>query len=283
VTAVPTDTLGAMPAQPERPAGLGEQVGRTRSAFGRLLRAHVTLLRAEIGEIVDQLKQMAMLAGVALALLLLMANMLYIGGFLFIGEWLFGSIGWGLAHGMLFALGMIVALLLGVVGAGLRSALVSFFIAALLAIGLALLLGSNVAHETARHFASVLVAPLDSAIAVSVLAGALIVGLLFALLFGRLAGSGGAIGGLLLGALLGLFFGFLVGGAPWTWPPAAGFAITVGLIAWPILNVVIAWPGLDVGEHFSRLYPRQTMEAVNETRDWLEEQWRNRSPKPGKK
>ena len=37
-------------------------------------------------------------------------TLLWVGGFLFLGEWLFGSIGWGLAHGLLFGIGLIVAL-----------------------------------------------------------------------------------------------------------------------------------------------------------------------------
>ncbi|MDP8905695.1 MAG: hypothetical protein M3N29_10380 [Chloroflexota bacterium] len=271
-----------MPAQPPPPS-VGEQFGRTRSAFARLVRAHIALLRAEIDEIVGQVKQMAMLAGIAIALLLLMANMIYIGGFLFLGEWLFGSIGWGFAHGTLLALGLVVALALGIVGAGKGSAVTSVLIAALVAVGLALLLGSNAGHDTADYFAGQLPAPLNSASAVAALVGALIFGVLFALLLSRLGGATGAVGGLIIGVVVGLVLGYLVGGAPWTWPPAVGFAITVGLIAWPILNALLAWPGLDVGARFSRLYPRQTIDTVTETREWLEDQWRSRSPKPGKK
>jgi hypothetical protein len=46
---------------------------------------------------------------------------------------------------------------------------------------------------------------------------------------------------------------------------------------------VLAIPGLDVGARFGRLYPRQSIEAANETKAWLEEQWRSRQPKLGKK
>ena len=94
-------------------------------------------------------------------------------------------------------------------------------------------------------------------------------------------GVRGAIGGIFLGAILGIFVGWLIAGAPWTWPPAVGFAITIGLVAWPILNVIFAWPSLDPAERFARLYPRQSMEAAKETREWLEEQWQTRLPKRG--
>ena len=99
----------------------------------------------------------------------------------------------------------------------------------------------------------------------------------------RLAGVGGGIGGLVIGAILGALVGWLIAGAPWTWPPAVGFGITIGLLAWIILQVVLAAPSLDIEKRFSRLYPRQSIEAVNETRAFLEEQWRSRQPKLGKK
>jgi hypothetical protein len=103
------------------------------------------------------------------------------------------------------------------------------------------------------------------------------------LLLGRMAGRGGALGGLFVGALFGALIGWLIGGAPWTWPPAVGLAITVGLLLWPLFTVAVAWPGLDPAERFSRLYPRQSIEAFEETRAFLEEQWASRRPMPGKK
>jgi hypothetical protein len=278
-----SDDAADKAAKPDlEPSVLG-QFGRTRSSFGRLISAHLGLLRAEISEIVGQLKMMATLGGIVLALLLTMANMLYIGGFLFIGEWLFGSIGWGLAHGTLFALGLALVLVLAIVGASRATAILSFAVATLLTIGLALLLGSNLAYTSAANVAAQLAAPVNSASAVAIIAGVVIVGVLFALMLARVGGRSGAVGGLVLGAFLGIILGFLIGAAPWTWPPAMGFAITVGLIAWPIVNFVLAWPKLDVGARFSQLYPKQTIETVTETREWLENQWRSRSPKLGKK
>ena len=60
------------------------------------------------------------------------------------------------------------------------------------------------------------------------------------------------------------------------------FAILIGLVSWPMLNVILAYPSLDPAERFARLNPRQSIEAANETRDWLEEQWQTRLPKRGK-
>ncbi|HUG47768.1 MAG TPA: phage holin family protein [Candidatus Limnocylindria bacterium] len=262
--------------------GLAEQFRRTREAFSGLFSAHMALLRAELGEIFGQVKVMAALAGVVLLLAFLTAILLYVGGFLFVGEWLFGSMGWGLAHGVLFGLGLIVVLGFAIVGVGLRLGLVSFLTAAVLAVGLALLLGSNVAYETARYFAGQLASPFNSPASVALLAGALVFGLLLAIVGWRAGGAGAGVAGLVLGALLGLLLGWLIGGIAWQWPPAVGFAIMIGLILWPILHAALAWPRLDLEEHFGRLKPRQTMAAASETRQWLEEQWQTRRPTLGK-
>jgi hypothetical protein len=275
--ATPDDVRGT--GSNDKPTSLMEQFGRTKSSFSSLLSAHIALFKAEIGEILDQIKVMATLAGVALGVLLLVGNMLYIGGFLFMGEWLFGSIGWGLAHGVLFGIALVAMLMLGIVGAKRGAILGSFMVAVLLIVGLALLTGSNVGYNSAASVAASLVSPLNSAGVVALLAGAVVGALLFALLLWRVAGGGGAIGGLFVGAILGMLVGWLIAGAPWTWPPAVGFSITIGLIAWPILAAVFAIPGLDMEARFGNLYPKQSIEAVNESRAWLEEQWAKRQPK----
>jgi len=267
----------------QRAPGLGAQFGRTRAAFVGLFQAHLDLLKAELAEIVGQIKVMAAAAGCALVIALMTGTLLYVGGFLFAGEWLFGSIGWGLAHGVLFGIALIVVLVMAILGARGRSALASLFLALLATIGVALLCGSNAAGDTAASFARQLSSPFDSPGLVALLAGALIGAILFALLLIRVGGRSGFVAGLFLGALIGLPVGWLIAGAPWTWPPAVGFAITLGLILWPILDVILAWPGLDPAERFKKLYPQQSIEAANETKAWLEEQWQTRRAKlPGR-
>ncbi|MDL2334696.1 MAG: hypothetical protein QFC55_01520 [Chloroflexota bacterium] len=265
----------------ERAPGLGAQFGRTRAAFVGLFQAHLDLLKTELGEIIGQIKLISAQAGCALVLLMMTGTLLYVGGFLFEGEWLFGSIGWGLGHGVLFGLAMIVMLALAIVGASRRAALGSLLLAVLATIGLAWLCGSNVAYNAANNAAGQLAFPLNGTVAVALVAGAVLGAILFALMLGRVAGRGGFIGGLLVGAIVGLPLGFLIAAAPWTWPPAVGFAITFGLIAWPILDAVMALPGLDPAERFAKLYPRRSIDAANETRAWLEEQWQTRRSKLG--
>ena len=265
----------------ERAPGLGAQFGRTRAAFVGLFQSHVDLLKAEISEIASQLKLISAQAGCALVILMMTGTLLYVGGFLFAGEWLFGSIGWGLAHGLLFGLATAVILALAIIGATRRAALGGLFLAVLATIGIAWLSGSNVAYNAAADIAPRMAFPLDSTVSVALAAGALIGAVLFALMLARVAGRGGFIGGLFIGALLGAPVGWLIAASPWTWPPAIGFAITVGLITWPILDVVLAAPGLDPGERFAKLAPRQSIEAAKETRAWLEEQWQTRRQKLG--
>jgi hypothetical protein len=263
--------------------GLGEQFRRTRASFSRLIRAHIALFRAELGEILAIIGGMAARAGAILGLALLMGIMLYVGGLLFLGEWLFGSIGWGLAHGVLLPIALIVALGLGIVGGTRGPALASLAIAVVVAVLIALLIGLNLAFETADYFAAEFGPPLDSPGAIGAIAGAVVLGLLLSLLGGRLGGVGGGLFGLVLGALLGALIGFAFAFSEWTWGPAVGLAIAIGLITWPVVNVALTWPRLDIEAHFARLKPAQTMEAVAETREWLEEQWQTRSPMRGRK
>jgi hypothetical protein len=272
-----------MPVDEETAPGLGEQFRRTRAAFSRLLSAHFALLRAELAAIGDLLKQIATLAAAILAFALLVASMLYVGGFLFLGEWAFGSLGWGLAHGVLFGLGVMVALMLAILGASGARALSAFLIALVVTIVIALLLGYNVLFETANYFAQQLAAPLNTPATVALLAGAVLLGVLMMVIFGRLFGVGGAVFGLVLGGLLGLFLGWIMGGISWTLPPAAGFAITIGLLLWPVVQVALAWPTIDLEARFGQLVPRQTIDSATETKEWLEEQWRTRRPTLGRK
>jgi hypothetical protein len=265
----------------ERAPGLGAQFGRTRAAFVGLFQAHKELLKAEFNEIIGQLKLIAGQAGCALVILMMTGTLLYVGGFLFLGEWLFGSIGWGLAHGVLFGVAVAVILGMAIIGATRRAAFGSLFLAVLVTIGIALLCGSNIAYDAARDIATRMAFPLDSTVSVALVAGALIGAIVFALMLARLAGRGGFIGGLFIGAVIGMVIGWLIAASPWTWPPAIGFAITLGLIAWPIFDVVLALPGLDPAERFAKLYPRQSIEAAKETRAWLEEQWQTRRQKLG--
>jgi hypothetical protein len=268
-------------AEERRSTGVLGQLNRVRRSAVGLVRAHIALLRAEISDIVNQLKSIAALAGVALVVALLTANLLYVGGFLFLGEWLFGSIGWGLAHGVLLGVAIIVTVILSIVGAPRNRSFIGLLLAVAAVIGIALFAGLNIGSDSAAYLAGQLAPPFDSPGLVALLGGAVIGGAVLMLILAFVGGLSGALAGLVLGAVLGAILGWLLAGAAWTWPPAVGFAIVIGLILWPVLAVLLAWRDIDLEERFSRLYPRQSIEAANETKAWLEEQWQTRRPKVG--
>jgi hypothetical protein len=273
---------------PERPVEPGhtsllDQFGKTRESLMGLAHAHVDLFKAELNDIIGEIKKLATFAGIALGIALMTGVMLWVGGFLFLGEWLFGSIGWGFAHGVLLGIALLVALALAIVGSRARYAATSFLVALAIVVIVALVCGTNIASNAAASVAGNLAAPINTPGWVAVGGGAVVGAIVFAILLAVAAGGRGFIGGLIVGLFIGGLVGWLIAGAPWTWPPAVGFAIVVGLIAWPILNVILAWSHLDPAERFARLYPRQSIEAAQETRQWLEEQWQTRRPGRGSK
>jgi MFS family permease len=281
--ATTADSASTSPAADERPSTLLGQLGHTKDSFRRLVNAHIDLLKAEINEILAQIAVIAGLGFAALVFAFITLTMLYVGGFLFLGEWLFGSIGWGFAHGLLFGIVIMTNIVFVILGAsGMRLA-AAFIVALVVLFAVAVLCGSNAGYNAANGVASGLAQPLGTPGVVALLAGIVFGAILFALLLARVAGTKGAIGGLFLGAILGALLGWLIAGAPWTWQPAFGFGITVALVAWIILIIVFAVPGLDPAAKFSKLYPRQSVESFDETRAFLEEQWRSRQPKLGKK
>jgi hypothetical protein len=68
----------------------------------RLVSAHIELAKAELGEVADEIKRVAILVGIAVGVGIAAGLLLSVGLPLFLGEWIFGSIGWGLLHGLLF-------------------------------------------------------------------------------------------------------------------------------------------------------------------------------------
>jgi hypothetical protein len=282
-TAPPGAPADAADTPDERPSTVMGQVGRTKDSFRRLVNAHIDLLKAEINEILAQVAVIAGQAGIILIFGLVTFAMLYVGGLLFLGEWLFGSIGWGFAHGVLLGFAVITNVAFAIVGASGRRLVAAFIVAVLFVIVVAALCASNVAYNAALGVSSGLAEPLGTPGVVALLGGIVVGAILFTVLLARVSGRKGAIVGFFVGALLGALAGWLIAGAPWTLQPAVGFAITIGLIAWIMLAVIFALPGLDPAAKFSKMYPQQSIESFEESRAWLEEQWRSRQPKLGKK
>jgi hypothetical protein len=261
---------------PERP-GVREQFGRAKAAFGRLIGAHRALLMAELGEIVAQIKIIAVLAGILVGLGLLLVHLLYIGGWLFLGEWLFGSLGWGLLHGALFTIGVMTAVGLVLAGGPARAAVTGAVVAIVLTVLLSLLLASNVLRDTSEYAASqlALAVPLLDPVALpGALIGGVVVGVLLLISGLRAGGLRAAIPGLIGGFILGFIVGAILGGWRWQTHTAIAFSIAIGLLLWPVLSAILAMrSGIDTKKRFGHLYPKETVATVNETRGWLQQQW----------
>lgn len=212
----------------------------------------------------------------AIGALLFAAALLTLGLVLFLGEWLFGSIGWGVAVGSLGAVGLAGAAVLGIVRVpGVRLWLsAGLGLAAAVVVGLALGLGWLHAGWTGLGeslFGGL--APAWRTIAAAVVGGVVggaIVGLLAALAVER---SGGVVGvGVVSGGIVGLAVGPLTV-IDYDPGPAAGTAVTVGLLVWILAMAVDVWRrGVDLEGLRARYWPTETIETTKETIEWLREQ-----------
>jgi MFS family permease len=222
---------------------------------------------------------------VVLVLTLLALILLYVGSFLFIGETVFGSMGWGILHGLLLTVCLIVPIGLNLAGGwwgdwvrGLAASLV-------VGIAVGVILSTNVLHNSAVWLAQ----QLQTSIAIDFnwlvwLAPAIIIGLvlgLVALVVGLR--SGGAIAGIGL-FLVAFLLGFLVVGffaaVPFSTQVAAALAVTLWLILWIALSAVFATRrGLDPKKRYDKLVPRESKAQFAATRAYLEQQWQRQRKK----
>jgi hypothetical protein len=255
--------------------GLRQQFGATKSAALGLVRAHVELARAEFAEIVDEIKRVAVLVGLAFVALLTVSVLLPIGISLFVGETLFGSMGWGVLHGTLLLLGLAMAAVLVALGVGGGRISIDFVIAALAGLAVALALGLNLTNRlwtTLGNSYATNIVPDFRPLIVGGVVLAVVLGL-----FGLIAGArgGGGFVGAFVGAVAGAIFGALVGMlSAVALGPRVGAAIgvTVALIIWPIaMSIGVARQGVDTAALKARFWPDETIETTKETVEWVRE------------
>ena len=220
--------------------GLGEQLGRTKSALVALIRSHIHLAKAEFAEIGGELKRASVLGGTALLLLLFASGMLVVGLLLFVGEALFGSIGWGVLDGSELLLGVGVLLVLAIIDLDWGRAISTCVIAiavGLVVTGFLLVDWSWLAGRILP--ASVALLP-ELAVAVVLL------GVVGALL-GSGAGRQGVISSLIGGAVLGVIVRLALG----TFAPlSVMLAVAAGTV---ILGTVGAFLGSGFGSGWTRI------------------------------
>jgi hypothetical protein len=251
--------------------GIRDQIGSTIAAGKRLVLAHIDLAKAELSEIVGEVRRMVALAGVALGLLFMVALMLTLGLLLFLGELLFGSIGWGVLLGTFLLLDVALTLLLAALGVSGGRIARAFLVAVVLGVVVGLVLGLDLTHRGWTALADQLVPTLDPGWrTAAVAAGALaLVGGVLGLVGGFRSGARGAFGGLFAGAILGAVVGLITSIAI---PVTVGAALgtLVALIAWPALaGLDVARTGIDGEALRQRFVPDQTIELTKETIEWV--------------
>jgi hypothetical protein len=219
----------------------------------------------------DRVKAAGAKIGVAIGCAIFLGMLLPVGGTLFIGEWIFGSIGWGLLHGMLFAIALIVIMALSaleVPGGRLGGAFIG-----------ALLLGIVVAVVLAPALPNRAYAALGDSAFTGIESGVrpLLVGVALLALVGAVLGL---LGGIILmrsfGGAVRLFFvfgilGSLVGAvSAVSFEPRVGIAlaITVLLTAWPML-AAMNLRGFDWEALKDSYVPHATIDTTKESMEWV--------------
>lgn len=255
------------------PPGLRTQFGATFDAAKRLLKAHVDLGKAELGEIVDEVKRMVALGAAAVGLLLLAALLLFVGGLLFLGEWLFGSIGWGVLLGFLLLLDIALVLFLAALDVSGRRIGTALVIGAALGVGVGLVLGFDVLHQGWQALgdavATSVIADQATRTPVVAIVGLAVVAGLLGLLGGIRGGLKSAIGGFIAAAILGAIIGWITA-TPVSAQVGAALGVLVALIAWPILaGLDVARAGIDTEALGNKFKPDETINLTKETIEWV--------------
>jgi len=266
---------GSTPAGSAAP-GLREELRATRAAIRRLLSAHADLAKAELGEILEELKRLAIAGGIAFGLLLFLGMLLPVGLTLFLGEWLFGSIGWGVLLGTETVAAVALTVVLGALGLPARTIVRSLVVAVIIGLAVGVLFGLNLPHQGWARLGDSIASGISADIRPLVVAvgGSVAVLAVLGVVLGGAIGRGAAaaIGGLVVGAMFGFPFGALTA-ISFTPQPGAGLGFAVGWLAWIVgLGVAVARHGIDFDALKLRLWPRQTIETTKETIEWVREQ-----------
>jgi hypothetical protein len=265
---------------------LGEQFGRTRSAFLGLIASHIDLAKAEFSEIGGEIKRAAALGGAAFGLVFAAGILVFVGAILWLDEWAFGSIGWGVLHGGFFLVAVAVTLVLLILPDSAPRVGLGFFVALIVAVVVFLVLWLQLTSRAWGWVGSTFFGGLtlfghaiSSAdrpvfVAAIFLAGLFaVLGALIGLFFGRgfrriLYALAFAVVATIVGAGLGAFLG-----VPMSWGISIAVALTVFLPVWPIVSAIFIFRhGVDTAKLRERFVPTQTIETTKETIEWVREQ-----------
>jgi hypothetical protein len=239
-----------------------------------LVVAHVDLAKAEASAIGGEIGRAVAAGALAFLLVVFAVFLVVIGISLSLGLWIFGSMGWGVIHGVELFLSLALAIVLVALGIAPRRIIGALAVAIVTGIVVGVVLGLDLLNQlyAAIGDASDLAVGTDvRPLVVGVLlvgALGLVVGLVVAFrMSGETGGRFVAIAGMtVLGVVLGAFtaitFSAQVG---------AAIGVTVGYIAWIALMAIdVSRTGIDAETLKARFTPVQTMETSKETLEWLQ-------------
>jgi hypothetical protein len=255
---------------------------RVQAGGQRLLEAHVALFRAELAIAGRELGIVIAMAVLILALAVVAVLLIVIGGSLFLGEWLFGSMAWGILHGVLFFVACIVPLGLDLAGGRRDAWLRGLITGILVTLLLWAVFASNVLRDSAVNTAhsletSLAIEPAFLPTLVGLAAGSIVFGVV-ALIVGLRWGNAIAlaIGGIVLGAIVGA----ILGSVTFDTKGALAVAVTVGLITWIAITAGLAVTrGFDPEGRYEPMVPRESMAMAAETKAFLQRQLRRQRGK----
>lgn len=255
------------------PPGIRAQLGATIDAIKRLLRAHVDLAKAELGEIVDNVKRMVGLFALAIGLLVLASLLLFIGGLLFLGEWLFGSIGWGAFLGFLLLLDLALVAVLAALDVSGRRIGISFLVGAAIGVGVGLVLGFDVLHQGWRALGDAVAASAitdePTRTAVTAVVGLALVAGILGFIGGIRSGVGTGVMGFLAAGAAGAIIGWITA-TPVSAQVGAALGVLVALVAWPVFaGLDVMRTGIDGEEMAKKFTPDETINLTKETIEWV--------------
>lgn len=269
-------------AGPSEEPGVADAIRRLRVGGQKLLDAHIELLKAELAVVGRELGIVIGMAVGILALAVVAGLLLVIGGCLFLGEWLFGSMAWGILHGVLFFVALIVPLALDLAG-GRRDAFARGLVTAILTtLLLWALFASNVLRETAVSVGRSLESPIAVEPAflptlVGLVAGAVVLGVACLVIGLR---RGDAVRLLVVGTLVGGCVGAILGSVTFDTKGALAVSLTIGLVVWVGVTVLVAVrSGFDTEGRYEAMMPRESIAMAQDTKSFLERQWRRQRDK----
>lgn len=190
--------------------------------------------------------------------------------------------GWGILHGALFTIALIVPIGLNLAGGSTGAWVRAFLISVVLAVVLSVFFASNVMRNAAVWLGQQLQAGLaiDPA-ALPTLGAAVVAAVVLAVVL-LVVGMRvrhpflGLAAGLVVGFLLGALFGSVT----FDTKGAVAVAVTVALLAWITLAAILAVRrGIDPKARYEKLIPRASMAQFAATRAYLEQQWQRQRKK----